>query len=92
MSKRSFYELCDLLRPWLQRKNTCLREISVEAQVGAYVYYISNEGQYLKTANAFGVSCWSISSIIRSFTCSYDLSRTAAYKITKDRDESKRTG
>ena len=39
-----FYELCDMLRPWLQKKKAQLRrEISVGAQVGAYLYYISNE-------------------------------------------------
>ena len=51
MSKRSFYESCDMLRPWLHRKS----------------------------AYAFGVG----------FACSCDLSWTAAYKITKDRDKSK---
>ena len=55
-----------MLRPWLQRQNTRLkRAISVEAQVGAYLYYVTDEGRYRKTANAFGVSRESISSIIR---------------------------
>ena len=39
MSKKNFYELSDMVRFWLQRKNTCLRRAtSVEAQVGAYLY------------------------------------------------------
>ena len=38
---------------------------SVEAQVGSFLYYISDEGRYRKTANAFGISRASISGIIR---------------------------
>ena len=62
----SFYELCDMLRLWLQRKNTRLRiAISIQAQIGACLYYISDEGRYRKTANVSGDSGTSISSIIR---------------------------
>ena len=84
-----------MLRSWLQRNNTRLRrEISVEAQASAYLYYISDEGRYRKTANAFGVSHALISTIIGRalHAVTYDLSWTTAYKITKDRDDSKRTG
>ena len=41
------------------------RAIPDEFQVVVYLYYISGEGRYCKTANAFGVSLASISSIIR---------------------------
>ena len=66
MSQKSFYELCHMLRPYLEKKCTRLRTpVSVEAQVGSFLYYISNEGRYRKTANAFGISKASISGIIR---------------------------
>ena len=68
MPKGIFYKLCDKLVSWLQRRYTRLRRpISVEAQAGTYLYYISDEGRYRKTANAFGVSHASISSILRRF-------------------------
>ena len=49
----------------LEKKRTRLRTpISVEAQVDSFLYYISDEGHYRKTANAFGISRASISGII----------------------------
>jgi hypothetical protein len=39
--------------------------ISVEAQVGITLYYLSDEGRYRKVANAFGVSISSISMTVR---------------------------
>ena len=66
MSRKSFYELCDMLIPYLEKKRTRLRTpISVDAQVGSYLYNISDEGRYSKTANAFGISRGSISWMIR---------------------------
>ena len=41
------------------------RAIPGEFQVVVYLYYKSGEGQYCKSANVFGVSRASISSIIR---------------------------
>ena len=55
-----------MLRPYLLRKRARLRTpISIEAQVGSFLYYISDEGRYGKTGNAFGISRASISRIIR---------------------------
>ena len=66
MSQKSFYEFCDMLRPHLEKKRTRLRTpISVAVQVGSFLYYISDEDRYRKTANAFGISRASISRIIR---------------------------
>ena len=66
MSRKSFYELCHMSRPYLEKKCTRLRTpVSIEAQVGSFLYYISNEGRYRKTANAFGISKAFISGIIR---------------------------
>ena len=45
VSKRSFFELCDMLRLWLQRKNARLRRaIFIQAQVGVYLYWIKDQG------------------------------------------------
>ena len=53
-SRYSFYELCRKLNPYFVKKRTLMRiPKSVESQVGAFLYYISNEGQYQETANAF---------------------------------------
>ena len=74
MSRKSFYELCHMLRPYLGKKCTRFKTpVSVEAQVGlpplpqvgSFLYYLSNKGRYRKTANAFGISKASISGIIK---------------------------
>ena len=39
--------------------------IAVECQVVIFLYYISDEGRYRKTPNAFGVSRSSVSILIR---------------------------
>ena len=65
MSRKSFYELNDMLRPYLEKKRTRLRTpISVEVQVGSLLYYIIDEGRYRNTGNAFGISRAPISGII----------------------------
>jgi len=70
MSRKNFTELCDMLRPYLQRKSTKMREpISVETQIAAFLYYISDEGRYRKTANAFGISRASVSIIVKKVSC-----------------------
>ena len=46
-----------MLRPYLEKKRIRLKTpISVEVQVGSFLYHISDEGRYGKTANAFGIS------------------------------------
>ena len=55
-----------MLRPYLEKKRTRLRTpISVKAQLGSFLYYISDKDRYRKTANAFGISIASISGNIR---------------------------
>ena len=50
MSRKSFYELCDMVRPYLEKKRTHLRTPrSVVAQAGSFLYYISDKGRYRKT-------------------------------------------
>ena len=66
MLRKSFYEFSDMLRSYLKKKRTRLsKSTSVEAQVGSFLYYISNEARYRKTPNAFGISGASILGIIR---------------------------
>ena len=46
-----------MLRPYLEKKRIRLKTpISIEVQVGSFLYHISDEGRYGKTANAFGIS------------------------------------
>ena len=53
----SFKELCNKLKPYLQKKTTRMGPLaSVETQVASFLYYISDEGRYRKTANSFGIS------------------------------------
>ena len=56
MSERSFYILCEELRPYIQKQTTRFRKlISVEKQVASTLYYLSDEGRLKKVANAFGI-------------------------------------
>ena len=69
MSKENFLKLCDELRPYIQKKSTNMRSfISVEKQVHVAVtlYYLSDEGGFRKSANAFGIAQSTASTIIRS--------------------------
>ena len=69
MSRDIFLVLCDLLRPWLARQTTNMRRsISVEKQVAVLLYFLSDEGRYRKTANAFGIAHTTVSNIVRT-TC-----------------------
>ncbi|XP_022796273.1 protein ANTAGONIST OF LIKE HETEROCHROMATIN PROTEIN 1-like [Stylophora pistillata] len=66
MSHPTFMELCEDLRPLLERKSTRMRRpISVETQIAVTLYYLSDEGRYRKVANAFGISRSSVSIIVR---------------------------
>ena len=62
----TFMELCEDLRPLLERISTRMRyPISVETQMAVTLYYLSDEGRYRKVANAFGISRSSVSIIVR---------------------------
>jgi hypothetical protein len=66
MSRCNFEELCDDLRPLLERHTTRMRKpLSVETQVAVTLYYLADEGRYRKVANAFGVSRSSVSIAVR---------------------------
>ena len=70
MSERSFYILCEELRPYIQKETTRFRKpISVEKQqVASTLYYLSDEGRMRKVANAFGIGKSTASRIIRRVT------------------------
>ena len=66
MSKESFTKLCELIRPYIQRQSTNMKApVSVEKQLALLLYYLSDEGRYLKVANAFGIASPTVSKIIR---------------------------
>ena len=66
MSRSSFFDLVTILRSYLQKQQIKIpKPIAVECQVAIFLYYISDEGRYQKTANAFGVSRSSVSILIR---------------------------
>lgn len=67
---KEFYQVIDMLRPYLQKKHTRLRiPVSVKAHVCSFLYYVNGEGRSGKTVNAFGISRASISRIIRRVAC-----------------------
>lgn len=66
MNEVSFVELCDLLRNDLTKQDTVMRKsLTVEKQVGMFLYYISDEGRLMKTANAFGTAKSTTSKVVR---------------------------
>ena len=59
-------QLCEDLRPLLERKSTRMRRpTSLETQMAVTLYYLSDGGRYRKVANAFGISRSSVSIIVR---------------------------
>ena len=66
MSKENFMKLCDKVRPFLLKQSTNMRSpTSVEKQVAVTLYYLSDEGRYLKVANAFGIGKSTVSETVR---------------------------
>ena len=63
MLRTSFFDLATILAPYLQTK--IRNPIAVECQVVIFLYYLSEEGRYQKTANAFGISRSSVSILIQ---------------------------
>ena len=50
----------------MQKQNTHLRKpLSVEMCIAVTLYYLSDEGRYHKTANAFGIAVATVSLIVR---------------------------
>ena len=66
MSRTSFFRLCELLQPYIERQVTIMRRpVSVETQIAVTLYYLSDEGRLRKVANAFGISRACCSVIVR---------------------------
>ena len=66
MAKASFIQLCNELRPYLLKQTTQMRKpLTVEAQLGVTLYYLSDEAHYRKIANGFGIGKATVSKIIR---------------------------
>ena len=65
MNRENFYKLVDDLRPYITKQTTMMRvSLPPETRVAIFLYYISDEGRLLKTANAFGISKCTVSVII----------------------------
>ena len=72
MSKGNFFNLAGLLRPFIERQVTVMRDpVSVETQLAVMLYYLSDEGRLRKVANAFGLSRACCSIIIRKESLSH---------------------
>ena len=66
MSKTSFEELVNILGPYLEKQITGMRKpISTVYQIASFLYFISDEARYRKTANSFGISRGLVSLIVR---------------------------
>lgn len=66
MSRLSFFNLADLLHPYIERQVTIMHiPVAVETQVAVTLYYLSDEGRLKKVANAFGLSRSCCSIIVR---------------------------
>ena len=66
MSRSSFFDLVPILWPYLQKQQTKMRNsIEVECQVAFFLYCLSDEGLYRKTANVFDISRTLVSTFIR---------------------------
>ena len=57
MSRTSLYVLAVKLRSYIEEEKTRMRSsINVVKKVAITLYYLSDEGRFRKTANAFGIS------------------------------------
>ena len=64
MSRESLNSLAEELRPHIEGNNTIMRTaVDFVKQVAVTLYYLGNEGRMRKTANAFGLSCQTVSKI-----------------------------
>ena len=66
MSRETFQVLCAELYPYIFKNDTRFRNaVPVDKKVAATSYYLSDEGQMRKVANAFGIGKSTVSIIIR---------------------------
>ena len=69
MSEQTFKKLCTLFCPYIEKEMTRFRvPVSVETQVAATIYYLSDGGRMRKTANAFSLATPTVSCIVRRVT------------------------
>ena len=69
MLQVNFYILRNELHGLIARKTTVMRTpVDIERQVALTLYFVSDEGQVRKTANAFGLSRACVSIIIQRVT------------------------
>ena len=69
LSKTTFNKLCNELRPFLQKKRTCMRApLDVKTRVAITLYYSCDEGRCREVANAFGIGRSTVSIFIKEVT------------------------
>ena len=69
MSRASLVALSEELCPYIDGQSTTMRApVDTVKKVAVTLYYLSDEGQLRKTANAFGLSRQIVSNVIRE-TC-----------------------
>nr|XP_060615329.1 uncharacterized protein LOC132765152 [Anolis sagrei ordinatus] len=65
MSRRTFMELCDMLRPVLERQTTNMRApITVEKQLAIAIWKLATPDSYRSVAECFGVGRSTVSRIV----------------------------
>ena len=74
------YKVCDELGPHLWKWSNVVRSPGkVEQQIAATLYYLLDEGQLRKTANAVGLSRGSVLIIIRRVSKAIPLAKGSKY-------------
>ncbi len=69
MSQTNFVKLCDEIRPLITLQTTTMRRpLSPERQLAIMLYYLSDGGRMLKTANAFGCAVPTVSKVVNRVT------------------------
>ncbi|XP_054828310.1 uncharacterized protein LOC129344072 [Eublepharis macularius] len=83
MSKRTFIDLVEALRPRLQRQNTSLRSaISVERRVAVAIWWLASGTSYQVASDLFGIGKSTVASAVVEFCLAVEvelLSKTVSF-------------
>lgn len=74
MSRATFFEIVEALRPRLQRQTTNMREpIPVEKRVAIAIWYLANANCYREVREQFGVGLSTVGEIVLEVCCAMEL-------------------
>ncbi|XP_048373451.1 protein ANTAGONIST OF LIKE HETEROCHROMATIN PROTEIN 1-like [Sphaerodactylus townsendi] len=74
MSRGTFFEIVEALRPHLQRQTTNMREpIPVEKRVAIAIWYLANANCYREVREQFGVGLSTVGEIVLEVCCAMEL-------------------